>query len=1003
MPAGGVTVSGPATGPFRVEFTGPLARASMPTLTSSDPAIAVTHDGTAGSSVGGLYPSISINGGAAIPMKYPVWGAGLPDSSGNRTVGPYSTMIQYLLIQSAPNSAYYPARVGYSNFSFAGGSPNNPIAPAGSYHVPLTQAWPITAGGVTANWSLQALPAGTYRLTSIHAAAPGNTTAALYTATDGNGNALGTATVDQTAAPSYSADGSTHWAGPITFTLTSLVNTVNVRLSNAGAAGSTLIADCLRLERTSADLSVKIAPTDTVTFSATSGFAATTAGPLLGMINAPVTNPGTIIPPHSSKPGPLKLGYNIEGENYYGTGPKYTNFAKRLGGAEASPAVLAFDADGYPTKLSQPYTIFPLIDGTYSDQGGAGRGCNNAPSGPYTIMWDGASVVDFGYSGPVSASTTGATNNVAVYNVGDPYTFAPSVRLRIQATGRNSDGTYACDVRNLRVYPPDPATGKPWVNPPKWYPSLLAQLGGARNIRTMDAMNTNDSNNAEYSDLTPASRMGYGSYPRIVSVPIAQVRNYAGTRPYFTGVNRMVIEFVTAVPHGFVDGMTIQVGDCGTATFAASSAPGATYPAGSVEVTGGYPICVTSPTTFAAALYAGAGSSTAIPMSNVLTPSGVYAQANIGGGGYAGGMAFTDTVDLANAAGTDLWINVPHLMSDDGVTKMAAYIAANLRADLNVHVEYSNECWNISFTQSLYCIGMSRSLLGAPGGYDPTPFQVYRSVQVHRLFRQAFTAAGKNPLRVRRFFGLAPNGTAALLNFLTGNIKAGTGLSSNPLFDALGPIAFDECGPAPYYSNSYIAEPTLKPLYDLMTIGQSLDYFEMFKAMGGDYHYIRTYSDPIAAAKLPYPLDLVFYECGLTDPVPEGSVQSANYAARAAAMARHPRMYGIHLNTIQQWQEGGAKLANVFYVNGGNPLLGTYIGQWNTYMGWSMVAGTGDPEKDAMNVSDPTNLPMVKSEPGGAMNFAAMLAAVWTWQRNTPRHSQMKATGLRRGMARRAR
>ena len=75
-------------------------------------------------------------------------------------------------------------------------------------------------------------------------------------------------------------------------------------------------------------------------------------------------------------------------------------------------------------------------------------------------------------------------------------------------------------------------------------------------------------------------------------------------------------------------------------------------------------------------------------------------------------------------------------------------------------------------------------------------------------------------------------------------------------------------------------------------------------------------------------------------------------------------MFGIHLDILQQMQDAGYKLANMFYLNGGNGLNTA----WNTYMGSTMVAGTGIAALDVANVSDPTNLALIKSEVGGAVN-----------------------------------
>lgn len=56
--------------------------------------------------------------------------------------------------------------------------------------------------------------------------------------------------------------------------------------------------------------------------------------------------------------------------------------------------------------------------------------------------------------------------------------------------------------------------------------------------------------------------------------------------------------------------------------------------------------------------------------------------------------------DLGNAAGKDIWINVPVAATDDYVTKLAALLKENLNPDRAVYIEYSNEVWNYGFTQA---------------------------------------------------------------------------------------------------------------------------------------------------------------------------------------------------------------------------------------------------------------------------------------------------------------
>ncbi|KAK7495080.1 hypothetical protein BaRGS_00013720 [Batillaria attramentaria] len=59
-------------------------------------------------------------------------------------------------------------------------------------------------------------------------------------------------------------------------------------------------------------------------------------------------------------------------------------------------------------------------------------------------------------------------------------------------------------------------------------------------------------------------------------------------------------------------------------------------------------------------------------------------------------------VQLVNTLGTDAWVCMPHAADDNYVRQFATYVKKNLRPDLKVYVEYSNEVWNSNFRQTHY-------------------------------------------------------------------------------------------------------------------------------------------------------------------------------------------------------------------------------------------------------------------------------------------------------------
>jgi len=58
------------------------------------------------------------------------------------------------------------------------------------------------------------------------------------------------------------------------------------------------------------------------------------------------------------------------------------------------------------------------------------------------------------------------------------------------------------------------------------------------------------------------------------------------------------------------------------------------------------------------------------------------------------GLPYEWMIDLCNETGKDLWIQVPHVASEDLIRKLADLCATRLDANLRVWFEYSNEIWN---------------------------------------------------------------------------------------------------------------------------------------------------------------------------------------------------------------------------------------------------------------------------------------------------------------------
>jgi len=63
------------------------------------------------------------------------------------------------------------------------------------------------------------------------------------------------------------------------------------------------------------------------------------------------------------------------------------------------------------------------------------------------------------------------------------------------------------------------------------------------------------------------------------------------------------------------------------------------------------------------------------------------------------GVPLEYLLELSNLVDANIWINIPHQANEDYVKNMAGMIKSELKEDLKVYLEYSNEVWNDQFAQ----------------------------------------------------------------------------------------------------------------------------------------------------------------------------------------------------------------------------------------------------------------------------------------------------------------
>ncbi len=124
------------------------------------------------------------------------------------------------------------------------------------------------------------------------------------------------------------------------------------------------------------------------------------------------------------------------------------------------------------------------------------------------------------------------------------------------------------------------------------------------------------------------------------------------------------------------------------------------------------------------------------------------------------GVPIAVMITLANTLQRDIWVNMPHIASDDYVTNYATQVKAGLNSSLKVYLEYSNEVWNSGFAGYAYAVSEGNKLglntvptefIGSNRDADyfaRLRFYSQRAVEIFDLWEAQFGAANTQMVRV---------------------------------------------------------------------------------------------------------------------------------------------------------------------------------------------------------------------------------------------------------------
>ncbi|MBW8040341.1 MAG: hypothetical protein FVQ85_10110 [Planctomycetes bacterium] len=280
--------------------------------------------------------------------------------------------------------------------------------------------------------------------------------------------------------------------------------------------------------------------------------------------------------------------------------------------------------------------------------------------------------------------------------------------------------------------------------------------------------------------------------------------------------------------------------------------------------------------------------------------------------GGRGGVALEYMIQLANTLEADPWFCMPHLATDDYIREFARMVKQQLKPNLKVYIEYSNECWNSMFGQARYCKDKGKELGLSDNDYQAQlRYYSKRSVQIFKLWEEVF-GGPKRLVRVLSAQSANPWTSEQVMDFEAAFKHA------------------DVLGIAPYFGHA-LGNPKNQD----NTVKMSVD--EVIEACEG---YIEKNNKTIAKqAELAAErgLGLIAYEGGQHLVGHGGAENNKKMEELFHAANRHPRMKQLYLTYLAGWKKSGGKMMAIF----------SSTGKYSKWGSWGIMEYHGQPLSSA--------------------------------------------------------
>lgn len=265
-------------------------------------------------------------------------------------------------------------------------------------------------------------------------------------------------------------------------------------------------------------------------------------------------------------------------------------------------------------------------------------------------------------------------------------------------------------------------------------------------------------------------------------------------------------------------------------------------------------------------------------------------------------------LDLANRLGADPWFCIPHQADDDYARKFAEQVKRDLRPDLKVYIEYSNELWNGGFEQTRWTGQKGIELGLASNEWEGClKYSARRSVELFKIWEEVFGGADRL-VRVMATQSVNPWVSEQKLEFEEA-FRHCDALAVAPYFGPIVPPEGDEGQPG--------AADVAK-----WTVGQLLDYVE-FKTLP---EALKSVAQQKATAEK-YGLKLVAYEAGQHLVGIQGAENNETLTALFLEANSNPRMGEFYTRYLDGWKATGGDVCCLF----------SSIGAWSKWGSWGLA------------------------------------------------------------------